>query len=228
MEPIKKSTLIDIIQDLTPFHDPHVNYEQYITDAVATADLMFHIAFERGDLNGNLIIDLGCGTGNLSIAAAMLGASAVVAVDIDTEVLATLNHNCAKYNLSERIIPFEFDIRDDLFVPQLRNQIQLLGRNFTQVVVISNPPFGVHQKGIDVLFLKKAFEFADIIYSIHLSNPKSRIYINKKIEKLGGTLSSIAELTLFIKHSYKFHSQERKKIQTDVYRIITQRNPKKE
>ena len=59
---LKKSELINIIQDMDTFTHPKVAYEQYVTDAIATADLLFHIAFEQQDLIGNIVIDLGCGT----------------------------------------------------------------------------------------------------------------------------------------------------------------------
>lgn len=56
-------------------------------------------------LNGKSILDYGCGSGILSIAAAKLGANCVWAVDIDHQVLLAGNER-AKDNIVEKIINF--------------------------------------------------------------------------------------------------------------------------
>jgi predicted RNA methylase len=233
---VKKSELIDIIQHLQGFSNPQLHLEQYITDAVATADLLYHIAFEQQDLMGNLIVDLGCGSGNLSIAAALLGAIHVVAVDIDTEILKILNQNLHQLELENQFTVIQADIRTidissqihDIFTTQILTQSSNL-RNpqivtnpvdfSSKIVTISNPPFGVHQKGIDVKFLRTALSFSDIVYSIHLSNEKSREYLTQKIHQFGGQITEMATLYLMIKESYAHHKRHIKKIAADVYRI---------
>ena len=52
---------------------------------------------------GNCVLDLGCGTGILSIAAAKLGAVSVLGVDIVPESVHTARHNAALNNLTDRI-----------------------------------------------------------------------------------------------------------------------------
>ena len=233
---MKKSELIDIIQHLQDFSSPQLHLEQYITDAVATADLLYHIAFEQQDLMGNLIVDFGCGSGNLSIAAALLGAVHVVAVDIDTGALKILDQNLHQLELENQFTVIQADIRTmdissqihDIFNAQILNQVSNLKNpqiitnpvDFSsKIVTISNPPFGVHQKGIDVKFLQTALSFSDIVYSIHLSNEKSREYLTQKIHQFGGQITEMATLYLMVKESYAHHKQHIKKIATDVYRI---------
>ena len=50
-----------------------------------------------GDFEGKRVIDLGAGTGMLSIGAALLGASHVLALDIDPEALEVAQQNVDEY-----------------------------------------------------------------------------------------------------------------------------------
>lgn len=49
------------------------------------------------------LLDVGCGTGILSIAALLLGADSVTAVDIDSDAVRITNENAALNNVSDRI-----------------------------------------------------------------------------------------------------------------------------
>ena len=217
---LKKHELINLIQNLETFQTPKLDLEQYTTDPVATADLFYHIAFEQRDLEGNLMVDLGCGTGNLSIAGAILGASHIIGVDTDPDALKICKRNIQSLVLQDRISLLEVDVLADDFVKHLQKKIKKVKAEYEKIVVVSNPPFGVHSRGVDTKFLEKALKFADIIYSIHLSNPKSRMFLKAKIPQLGGVISHEANLALMLKHSYAHHQLQRKQIQTDVYRII--------
>ncbi len=54
---------------------------------------------EQADLNKKMVIDYGCGSGILSIAALKLGASHVFAVDIDDQALTATINNCESNQL---------------------------------------------------------------------------------------------------------------------------------
>ncbi|MHA1561530.1 MAG: METTL5 family protein [Promethearchaeota archaeon] len=220
---MKKSEFINFIQNLKSFQDPKIDLEQYQTDAIATADLFFHIAFELNDLSDNLIVDLGAGTGNFTIAAILLGCSKVISVDIDSNALKILKENLIELEIEDRIHIIQADLREK----DITNEIlDFKKENFdekSKIVVVSNPPFGVHNKGADIVFLSQAFKFADIIYSIHNSDEKTQEYLAKKISKLGGIVSERATLYLMLKKTYKFHSKKVKRIKTDVYRIINKK-----
>jgi len=226
---LKKSELINIIQSLSGFEVPKLEFEQYITDAVATADLIYHIAFEQNDLQQNLIVDLGCGPGNLTIAALLCDATHVIAIDIDSDVLEVLNHNLDNLELKNNVTVLNSDIRTDDFSQKIQIIIEEYKKSHPEclrIITISNPPFGVHQKGIDWQFIQQAMKFSDVIYSIHLGNPKSREYLEKKIEQNGGKITFKAQLALMLKASYVDHKQHIKPIQTDVFRIEIKRKKK--
>ena len=57
------------------------------------------------DLHGKSVIDYGCGSGILAIAAALLGAESVAAVDYDPQALEATRDNAAKNRVQERITP---------------------------------------------------------------------------------------------------------------------------
>jgi len=209
---------MDIVQHLETFSQPKIKYEQYITDAVATADFLFHIAYTHGELENNLIVDLGCGAGNLTIAAALLGGK-VIAVDIDPDAIIILEKNIADYDLASQVTILNHDITSSDFPEKILKMRQNIYPELDKIVVISNPPFGVHQKGIDVKFLKQAFQFSDVIYSIHTASPKTQTFLSKKITQLGGVVTERSTLYLYLSHTYKFQKKARKKIKTDVYRI---------
>ncbi len=52
---------------------------------------------------GQVVADLGCGSGILSIAALLLGASSVLAVDIDPEAVSLTRHNADLNHVSDRL-----------------------------------------------------------------------------------------------------------------------------
>jgi putative methylase len=84
---------------------------------------------------------------------------------------------------------------------------------------IMNPPFGSWNKGLDIVFLRKAFQISNIIYSLHKRSKKSRNYLSRKIALFGGKIEQIFELEIIIPHSYPFHHKRKYPVQTDLYRI---------
>ncbi len=56
---------------------------------------------DGADLNGKTLIDYGCGSGILTLAALMLGANKVYAVDIDPQAIAATRENFKRNNISE-------------------------------------------------------------------------------------------------------------------------------
>jgi len=66
------------------------------------------------ELNGKIVVDYGCGSGILAVAAKLLGAKAVWAVDNDPQALIATKENAHRNNISEHIFvasPEEFDER---------------------------------------------------------------------------------------------------------------------
>ena len=61
-------------------------------------------------------------------------------------------------------------------------------------------PFGVQNKGNDLKFLKKALELGIIIYSLHKSGEKNRVFLKKKIYEQGNyKIDKIRETLALIK-----------------------------
>lgn len=62
------------------------------------------------DWGGRTMIDYGCGSGILSIAALRLGARSAVAVDIDPQALCALDDNARRNGVSDKIIAHGVDV----------------------------------------------------------------------------------------------------------------------
>ena len=62
------------------------------------------------DLSGHDVIDYGCGSGILGIAALKLGASRVVAVDIDPQALLATRENALRNGVSDRLETHGIDV----------------------------------------------------------------------------------------------------------------------
>ena len=71
---------------------PRVELEQYPTPPSIAAHMLL-AADAEGDVEDALVVDLGCGGGVLAIAAALMGASHVTAVDIDPAALKVAAQN---------------------------------------------------------------------------------------------------------------------------------------
>lgn len=74
-------------------------------------------------IQGKTVIDYGCGSGVLSVAAALLGAHTVWAIDIDPQALQASTDNAHKNNVTARIhcgLPADLpDIRADIIVANI-------------------------------------------------------------------------------------------------------------
>lgn len=55
--------------------------------------MVYTAEFEFGDIEGRNVLDLGCGTGMLGIAAGILGAAMVTGLDVDSEALVAAAKN---------------------------------------------------------------------------------------------------------------------------------------
>jgi putative methylase len=158
---MRKKDIEILIEMIPKFSSPDEKLEQYVTPSHIASDMVW-TAFMLGDIENRIVVDLGCGTGKLSLAAMLLGASYTICVDIDYGALKTASASLRK--LSEKGL-VEF-LNSDVSASPFRE-------SFHGVTVIQNPPFGVIQKGADLMFLNKAFEIGDSIYSLHKYVPQS-------------------------------------------------------
>ena len=115
---ITKSGLAIELSKLKAFEKPKIKSEQYITDSEIAADVLW-FAYMKGDINGKIIADLGCGTGTLGIGALLLGAKKVFFIDNDERALEICRENAKKFTKKSVFLPKhikEFDGKADTII----------------------------------------------------------------------------------------------------------------
>ncbi len=204
--------MISLLQQTEGFSNPNIKLEQYCIDAKSAVDIVYFAGVENSDIKNRLILDLGAGTGRLSIACAYLQANNVLSVDIDFSALKILKNNINKYGLESIISPICSDINHfELF----RNANP---ENF-YITTIMNPPFGVQKKTADRYFLAKAFSISHVVYSIHLANPNVHQFISTYIKKYKWAIDYVFPYHLKLNKTYEFHKQKTKSINVNIYRF---------
>ena len=204
---MKQKGLEILLQKVPQPTNPTPTLEQYMTPASIAADIIFN-AYQFGDIDDKIIVDLGCGTGIFSIGVAILGAKKIIGFDVDKESI-----QLAKKHAEQNTLEIDFMVTD---VDSVQTKCD---------TVLMNPPFGAQKSNqkADRKFIEKGFEIADIIYSIHLATEKTRQFLTRKIPQLGGVIMQRSTLSLMLQHTYDHQQKKRKKIQTDVYRIVRKR-----
>jgi putative methylase len=193
-----------ILSQLSPHPNPNLQLEEYTIDSKSAKNLIYIAEFVHEDIYNKKVVDLGCGTGQLSIAAALFGASLVVGVDINKE-----NISLARDNTKTVGVTVEYVVGD----------IESLSGHFD--TTITNPPFGCWKRGADVSFLKKAIEISDVVYSLHKRSAPNRKFLSRTITSLGGKLDEIHEMDMTIPHTFTFHRKKKHIVSGDLYRTIT-------
>ncbi len=105
------------------------------TGAHATTKLCL-MALERHLKPGDSVLDLGTGSGILAIAAARLGASSVLAVDIDPESVNVATENVALNGLSEIVCVEEGSLADVINQEREVQQVSVVVANILSRVIV--------------------------------------------------------------------------------------------
>ncbi len=210
---MRKRELISILQSLKGFQRSDLQKEQYLIDAVVAGDILYVIGFEVGDLLDHLILDLGCGPGRLIIGATILGSAVGVGIDIDEGALAICRQNARDIGVWAQLHLVLADVVSLPIRPISESPLE-------DRTIVMNPPFGKHTRYADRQFLEAAFQIAKKVYSVHLSHPKTRIFLAKFASDLGFFVDAIYEYPLFLEHTQDFHTQKRKKIYVDLYQFV--------
>lgn len=196
------------------FESPNVNLEQYKTPAVVAAPFL-HLAFMSGDIGGKTVYDLGCGTGILSIGAAILGASKVIGFDVDEAAVLGAEKNAALMSAEIPETDIAFLVSDVSDIPEKIESGELERAD----TVLMNPPFGAQEKGNDRPFLEAAVASGGVVYSIH--NKGSRAFIEKFIKPAVVTDCFITDFP--IRKTFDFHKKEVQSVDVEIYRIESRR-----
>ena len=199
------------LEQLRKVPSPKPSLEQYQTSAKIAAFLIWEICEHYGDIKDKTVLDLGCGNGILGIACLLLGAKFVLEVDVDSESLEVAEQNAMDLGFSSKEILFtQQDVRS--FSMENFDALESKERFDTAVI---NPPFGSRgQVGIDTIFVQKALENADIVYSMHKTS--TRDYWLRKKRQWGVDVTLITELKFNINDSFKFHRKDSRDLKVDL------------
>lgn len=180
---------------------PIPQLEQYMTTAPIAADIIF-TAYQWGDIENKIVVDLGCGTGIFSVGAVHMGAKKVLGFDIDKDIIAA-----AKKYAKTNAFPIIYSVKDITEVYTTCN------------TVIMNPPFGAQKSNnkADRKFLKKALEISSVVYSLHLK--KTIFFLEKMIKSLQAEITYKKEYSFPIKWMFEFHTKEVVKYDVTLLRI---------
>eukprot|EP00890_Picochlorum_soloecismus_P000358 jgi/Picsp_1/1322/NSC_04803-R1_riken cdna 2810410a08 len=208
--------LESLMQDIDPFDKPKIELEQYPTGPHLAARMLYTVATVYDEFESKSVVDLGCGTGMLSIGAAMLGAGHVIGVDVDPDALHRALANMESY---EDHLPIDLICSD---VSQIATMAGNNGfdKRLTADTVIMNPPFGTRKKGADIEFLRAAFGISQhSIYSLHKTS--TREYVRKFALRQMHAVSAepVAMLRYDLPASYAFHKMASKDVEVDVWRF---------
>lgn len=208
MTPIKLNKLEQYLQDVEPFESPKITLEQYMTPPHIAACMLHTIYSSYDDLDNKLVADLGCGSGILSVGSLLLGAAFCAGFEIDADVLQVYKNNMNDFELT-LYDAVRLNIDDD-------NAVRGFEKRFDTVIL--NPPFGTHNKGVDMRFLKTAINLSvGAVYSLHKTSTRDHILSKIDAWKVKGKV--IAELRFDLPHSYKFHKKKSVDIAVDLYRF---------
>lgn len=218
---IRRLDLELFLSRIKPHPSPNARLEQYTTPESVAAKILYLAAYTNNSILGKRVLDLGCGTGRLALGCAFLGAESVVGVDIDKFAVTLAAENSAKLGFKTKVNWIAGDVN------------AVTGKFDT---ALQNPPFGVQKRGADRVFLEKALQVADKVYSVHtrpftddplvkrlrasavgLLQIEASPFIARLVEARGGKIEAVYAMLLAIPRMFEFHTKARKETIISLY-----------
>ncbi len=185
---------------------PRASLEQVVTPPDRAADLL-ESATTLGGLAGQSVLDLGSGTGRLSIGAALLGAAPVRGVEVDEELVGLAT--TAAREAGVRVEFLASDVRD------FRGSADL---------VLMNPPFGAQRRGADRPFWDVAMGAARVgVCAFALS--ESRTFIARRAVARSAHVVATRPVPWELPRTFAHHSRARVPLGVDLWTIRTGPEP---
>ena len=197
---ISKKELAVTLSKLQTYEKPSIKLEQYPTDSEIAAEVIW-FAHQNNDIKGKVIADLGCGTGILGIAALFFNPEKVYFVDLDEITLRKLENNLKLFEFNY----YEIICSD---VKEFNTMVDM---------VIQNPPFGVKSTNADKMFLEKAFEIADVVYSFHKISTKNFVEAISKDNNF--KITHFFKFKFPLKQTQVYHTRKIHKIDVGCWRF---------
>jgi putative methylase len=220
---IRKLDLERFLSQIEPHPSPQASLEQYTISEAVAATVLYLAAYANGDVISKTVLDLGCGTGRLALAASYLGARCVVGVDIDKTAIKTAAQNSEKTGFKTNV---QWVVGD----------VTAITGSFD--TVLQNPPFGVQRRAADRKFLEKALDVGSVVYSLHnhpqrdkqliqrlKANSASPMrvapspFIEKFVEKHHGVVKAVYAMLMTIPRMFDFHTKTKHDFVVDLYVI---------
>ncbi|MFB6107217.1 MAG: METTL5 family protein [Haloplanus sp.] len=201
-----KAELAGQLAVVAGFENPQASLEQYPTPPELAAHVV-HVADLNGDVEGRTVIDLGAGTGMLTLGAALRGPARAVGVEIDRDAVETARENRRRVGTRTEIHWIQADATRAPLDPE------------GPTTVVMNPPFGA-QKGnehADRAFLATAADLADVSYSVH--NAGSREFVEAFAADNGGEVTHAFAAEFDLDRQFDHHEADRRVLDTEVFRI---------
>jgi len=196
--------IIAFVDKIKSFPAPKTQLEQY---SLPSDLIAFILLLVQKDLKDKNVVDLGCGTGRFLFPISKFFANRTLGVDVDLNVIFFL--------LQQR--PLLSKTIDLLVTPIEFLEPYLWGKRYH--VTVMNPPFGTKRRRIDLVFLKQALKYSQIVISLHKSNESTR----KLIKQLGQThnkkMDKLATVSFPIFPHMKFHRKNKHFVSIDIIRL---------
>lgn len=170
---------------------PNYILEQYELDSDTSTRFISNIL---SYIKKGTVLDAGCGSGALTIAAILLGVNHLIAIDIDPNSLKIIKENLKTFEIHQNVDI----ILADFLNFNLKRKIE---------AIIMNPPFGTKIRKIDRKFVLKAFQLSDIVCPL-LKEGNERFF-NRLAHKNGFKMIFVDRFRIVIRNIMKFHRKKK-------------------